>query len=113
MILGRGDMHWIEFPVSSAREQAGRRPAIIVQADTAPSLPTVFVFPLTSNPHASRFPGTFEVEASSSSGLHARSVVLSFQLRAIDRNRVGERLGSLDPRDLTSLDAHLRSLLSL
>lgn len=113
MTLRRGDIHWIEFPVSSAREQSGRRPAIIAQADTTPSLPTVFVAPLTSNPRASRFPGTFEVEASAGNGLQARSVVLAFQLRAIDRNRVKERLGSLDPQDIATLDAHLRSLLNL
>ena len=113
MTLRRGDIHWIEFPASSAREQAGGRPAIIVQTDTTPALPTVFVVPLTSNPRASRFPGTFEVEPTPESGLQVRSVVLAFQLRAIDRNRVGERLGSLDSRDLATLDGHLRSLLSL
>ena len=113
MNLKRGDIHWIEFPARSAREQAGRRPAIIVQSDTAPALPTIFVVPLTSNPRASRFPGTFEVEASVRNGLQARSFVLSFQLRAIDRNRVGERLGSLDPQDLSILENQLRSLLSL
>jgi mRNA interferase MazF len=111
--LRRGDIHWIEFPASSAREEAGRRPAIIVQADAVPALPTVLVVPLTSNPRASRFPGTFEAEASATTGLHARSVVLAFQLRAIDRTRVKERLGCLAPQDLTTLDAHLRSLLSL
>lgn len=113
MTLRRGDIHWIEFPPSAAREQAGRRPAIIVQSDTAAPLPTVFVVPLTANPRASRFAGTFEVEPSASNGLQARSVVLAFQLRAIDRTRVGERLGSLDPKDLATLESHLRSLLSL
>jgi len=76
--LRRGDIHWIEFPRSSAREQAGRRPAIIVQADSAPPLPTIFVVPLTANPRASRFPGIFAVEGSPATGLQVRSVVLAF-----------------------------------
>ena len=113
MTLRRGDIHWIELPASSAREQAGRRPAIIVQTDTTAPLPTVFVVPMTANPRARRFPGTFEVEPSAGNGLQARSVVLAFQLRAIDRTRVVERLGSLDSGDLTVLESHLRSLLSL
>lgn len=50
MKVRRGDIHWIEFPGSSTREQAGRRPAIIAQADSVPLVPTVFVVPLTSNP---------------------------------------------------------------
>ena len=113
MSLRRGDIHWIEFPASTAREEMGRRPAIIVQADTAPALPTVFVVPLTSNLRAARFPGTLEVEPSLGNGLKVPSVILAFQLRAIDRIRVAERLGSLDPQDLAALDGHLRSLLSL
>lgn len=113
MTLRRGDIHWIALPASSAREQAGRRPAIIVQTDTTEPLPTVFVVPLTTNPRAGRFPGTFEVEPSPGNGLQVRSVVLAFQLRAIDRTRVAERLGSLDSGDLTVLESHLRSLLSL
>ena len=113
MTLRRGDIHWIEFPSSSAREQAGRRPAIIGQAAKSPALPTVFVAPITANLRATRFPSTFEIESTASNGLKTRSVVLAFQLRAIDRNRVAERLGTLDPQDLATLERHLRSLLSL
>jgi mRNA interferase MazF len=111
--LARGDIHWIEFPASSAREQAGRRPALIVQSDSAPPLPTVFVVPLTANLRASRFPNTVEIEPSAASGLTVRSVILSFQLRAIDRTRIGARLGSLDPQTLSVVESHLRLLLSL
>ena len=113
MNLRRGDIHWIEFPASSAREQSGRRPAVIVHADDSPPLPTVFVVPVTSNLRASRFPGTFEFEPSTANGLTDRSVLLAFQLRAIDRNRVGERVGCLDSSALAALERHLRSLLSL
>jgi mRNA-degrading endonuclease toxin of MazEF toxin-antitoxin module len=35
--LRRGEIHWIEFPPSAAREQAGRRPAIIIRTDTSGS----------------------------------------------------------------------------
>jgi mRNA-degrading endonuclease toxin of MazEF toxin-antitoxin module len=91
----------------------GPRPAIIVQADTALPLTTVFVVPLTANLRASRFAGTFVMEALPGTGLQARSVVLAFQLRAIDRDRVGERLGALTSKDLITLESHLRSLLAL
>ena len=113
MNLRRGDIHWIEFPASSAREQSGRRPAVIVHADDSPPLPTVFVVPVTSNLRASRFPGTSEIEPSTANGLTDRSILLAFQLRAIDRNRVGERVGCLDSSALAALERHLRSLLSL
>jgi mRNA interferase MazF len=111
--LRRGDIHWIEFPPSSTREQVGRRPAIILQGETTTTLPTVFVVPLTTNPRAARFAGTFAVEPSPRNGLPGRSIVLAFQLRALDRTRIGQRIGSLEPADLVALDGHLRSLLSL
>ena len=113
MSLRRGDIHWIEFPPTTAREQGGRRPAVVVQAETAPPLPTVFVVPLTSNPRADRFPGTFPVEPAASTGLALRSTVLAFQMRAIDRRRVGERLGALGAEDVHRLNTLLRSLLAL
>jgi hypothetical protein len=51
--------YWVELPDSGGREQAGRRPAIILQNDMyAASLPTVLVVPLSSAIAALRFPGT-------------------------------------------------------
>lgn len=29
-----GDIHWIELPLTNGREQAGHRPAVIVQDET-------------------------------------------------------------------------------
>ena len=113
MRLRRGDIHWIEFPPSPTREQAGQRPAITLHAETGPSLPTVFVVPLTTNPRAARFAGTFAIQASPRNGLQERSVILAFQLRAIDSSRIRERIGSLESQDLAALEGHLRSLLSL
>lgn len=113
MSLRRGDIHWIEFPPTTAREQTGRRPAIVVQSDSAPPLPTVFVVPLTSNPRADRFPGPFAVEPAAGTGLPLRSIALAFQMRAIDRRRVGEHLGALRTEDIRTLDTLLRSLLAL
>ena len=54
-----GDIHWVELPDAGGREQAGRRPAIVMQDDIyAGSLPTTMVIPLSSSLAALRFPGT-------------------------------------------------------
>ncbi len=43
-----GDVYWVEFLPRGGHAQAGRRPAIIVQADAhAALLPTVLLIPLT------------------------------------------------------------------
>jgi mRNA interferase MazF len=76
-------------------------------------LPTVVVVPLTSQKAALRFPATFLIQPSSSNGLTSESVVLAFQLRAIDKSRVKQVLGKLQPQEMADLNHHVHKLLHL
>ena len=81
-----GDLVWVEFPAGAGRAQAGRRPAIVAQAShVSAKLPTVLLFPLTSQQDALRFPGTVLVEPDLGNGLRRPSVALVFQLTSIDK----------------------------
>jgi hypothetical protein len=41
-----GDIHWVELPASTGREQHGRRPGIVIQEDSySAGLPVVLVVP--------------------------------------------------------------------
>jgi len=114
--MARGDVVMVEFPEpagKSGREQLGRRPAIAVQTDDAPGLPTLMVIPLTSQLSALRFPFTLRIEPSNQNGLTMPSALLVFQLRAIDRLRVSRTIGRLESRYLDGLDDLLRRLLRL
>jgi mRNA interferase MazF len=92
-----GELHWVDFPSTEGHEQAGRRPAIVLQDDEyAISVSTKFVIPVTGQPANLRFPATVAIEPTATNGLRKLSVALVFQARAIDRRRVGERMGSLD-----------------
>src|SRR5438093_12408975 len=91
-----GDVHWVDFPPRGGREQAGRRPAIVLQSESASAaLPTALCVPLTSQVDALRFPGTLLVEADASNGLRRASVALVFQLTAIDRRQISTSLGNV------------------
>ncbi len=91
--MTNGEIHWVELPDTGGREQAGRRPAIVIQNDRyAGSLPTVLVIPLSSAIAALRFSGTALIKTDKTSGLKTDSVALVFQLRAIDRGRIKEKL---------------------
>jgi mRNA interferase MazF len=93
-----GDIHWIDLPDADGREQAGRRPAVVLLTQPyCEQLPVVLVVPLTSALAALRFPGTLLLEPNERNGLRQQSVVLVFQLRAVDRTRVGERVGATGP----------------
>lgn len=91
-----GDLHWVELPARGGHAQAGRRPAIIAQADAQTArLPTVLLIPLTTQMDALRFPGTVLVEADARNGLRRASVALVFQLAAVDRRFIVSRIGEI------------------
>ncbi len=107
-----GEIHWVDLPDAGGREQSGRRPAIIIQNDGyAGSLPIVLVIPLSSAIAALRFPGTAPIKASPTSGLRTDSVALVFQLRAIDRGRIKEKVGTVSESELVEIRLELAKLL--
>ena len=92
--MARGDVLLISLPATDGREQSGRRPAVAVQTDIAGE-PMLMVAPVTSNLKASRFRFTVKIEPSAGNGLSETSVIMVFQMRAIDKARIIKKLGSL------------------
>jgi len=112
--MPRGDIFSVELPYRGGREQAGRRPAVAVQTNSTTSqLPTLMIVPMTSSLAALRFPHTVQIEASNTNGLTQPSVLLVFQLRAIDQKRVLHKIGKLEQHYLSQLDAEIKNLLDL
>lgn len=92
-----GEIYWVELGKARGHQQAGRRPAIVLQGSLASqSLPTVLMVPLTTQLDALRFPGTVLIEPSEQNGLKRASVALVFQLTAVDTRFVQERVGQLE-----------------
>ena len=113
-----GDIHWAELPPptpgQNRREQAGRRPCLIVDSSPWGSrVPTVVVVPFTTNLRTLSFPLTIFVKRSRENGLHQPSVLLLFQLLALDRSFLGERTGSVDIDTMDEVRTELRMMLGL
>ena len=109
--MNNGDIHWVELPIVSGREQRGRRPVVIIQDERiGEKLPTVLVVPLTSSQRALRFAGTALIEATTKSGLKNASVALVFQALAIDRSRVDDKTGSVSEQERAEIQKQLRIL---
>ncbi|PHJ61838.1 hypothetical protein VF14_19485 [Nostoc linckia z18] len=108
--MARGDILLVGLPESDKREQKGNRPAIAVQTDVATS-PMLMIVPVTSSLSALRFPFTIRIEASEQNGLTLPSVAMVFQLRAIDRKRIIQKIGELELQYLTQVDTEIWQML--
>ena len=106
-----GDMHWVDLPAVNGREQRGRRPAVVLQDDNyGGDLPVVLVIPLTTARATMRFAGTTLIRPTAENGLRQASVALVFQLRAIDRHRIQERIGTVSAEVLNAMFEELGKL---
>jgi mRNA interferase MazF len=108
--MARGDVLLVNLPSSDKREQSGRRPVVAVQTDVAGE-PMLIVAPITSNLSASRFNFAVKIEPSSENGLDLPSVVMIFQMRAIDKNRIIKLIGKLSADDLKKIDTEIWQML--
>ena len=109
--MARGDVLIVSLPATDGREQSGRRPAVAVQTDIAGE-PMLMVAPVTSNLKASRFRFSVRIAPSLENGLTETSVIMVFQMRAIDKARVVRRLGALSDADLRLVDAEIWKMLT-
>jgi mRNA interferase MazF len=77
------------------------RPAIVLSEVEAG---IVMIIPFTSNAQALRFPHTIDVNSSAENGLNSRSIALVFQMRAIDRRRIKNRIGIIEGKTMGKID---------
>ena len=108
----RGEVWQLDFDPVRGREQGGRRPALVLSADTYNSGPSglIVVAPLTTRDK--RVPLHVRIEPPEG-GLARTSFVKIDDVRAVAKTRLGRRLGSVTPATLESAEASLRILLDL
>lgn len=113
--MARGDVAYFNLPLPrGSRVQGGRRPAVLVIADSALiGNPIVTIVPLTSNITATRFPFTFRIDPSSQNGLTVPSIALVYQLCAADRTHLDHVVGKLEDVHLTMIDDLIKQMLGM
>lgn len=102
-----GDFVWLTFDPQAGREQAGRRPALVLSPRTYNvKSGLALVCPITNQ--VKGYP--FEVAVSSGQG--ATGVILTDQLKSVDwKARRAERLGHCTPEIIEEVRARLAPLL--
>ena len=108
MIPARGDLVWLDFDPQTGREQAGRRPAIVLSESEFNDLTGfAFVCPITSQAKDYAFEVPLPV------GLPITGVVLTDQLKSLDvRKRKFKVIGNV-PCDSEFMRGILRNVRSI
>ena len=96
MIVKRGDMFYADLSPVVGSEQGGIRPVLIIQNDLGNKYsPTVIAAAITSQTNKTKLPTHIELDEKTS-GLKSNSVVLTEQIRTIDKSRLKEKIGHID-----------------
>ncbi len=106
--MKKGDMVLIEIPVGKGHEQEGLRPSIIFSNETAG---IVSIIPFTTQKRALNYDFTLEIPKSKNNGLQLDSIALIFQLRAIDKKRIKDKIGVLEDKYLFEISKMIKEML--
>ena len=107
MIVHRGEIYYADLSPVVGSEQGGVRPVLIVQNDVGNKLsPTVIAAAITSKKSKADLPTHITVDAQGS-GLLKDSIVLLEQVRTLDKHRLREKMGRLDPDSMNRVDQAL------
>ena len=107
MEVRRGDIYYADLSPVVGSEQGGVRPVLIVQNDVGNKYsPTVIAAAITSKKFKTQLPTHISVHADEC-GLAKDSIVLLEQVRTLDKQRLRERMGSLDENEMSKINQAL------
>ncbi len=108
----RGEIWWVDLSPGRGREQGGRRPGLVVSVDAFNHGPAdlVVVVPLTTKRKG--IPFHVEIDPPEG-GVDRLSYVKCEDVRTVSKERLAERLGSVDAATVAQVEDRLRILLGL
>ncbi len=107
MNIKRGEIYYADLSPVIGSEQGGVRPVLIIQNDVGNKYsPTVIAAAITSQHNKNKLPTHISVDADNC-GLAKDSIVLLEQVRTIDKQRLKEKMGSLDNNSMDMVDKAL------
>ena len=113
MMIKRGEIYYAELNPVVGSEQGGIRPVLVVQNDIGNQFsPTTIVAAITSQIAKAKLPTHVEVRARRS-GLERDSVILTEQVRTIDKSRLKEKVAVLDGEIMLRVDKAIEISLGL
>ncbi|MDR3556142.1 MAG: type II toxin-antitoxin system PemK/MazF family toxin [Syntrophobacteraceae bacterium] len=102
--IKRGEIHRVDFEPVRGSEHGRPRPALVIQNDVGNLYsPITIVIPLTSRVSEKSCPPNVLFKAGVA-GLPKNSELVTNQIRAVDKSRVGDRLGSVPDKLMEAVE---------
>jgi len=107
----RGEVRWANLNPTRGHEQAGRRPVLILSHDIFNKRSgTVIAMDLTSQPQKAYFPLTYSLEPGQ---LQKPSWVKISQIRTLSVERIGKKVGAVEPEQLAEIVDGLNQIIGI
>ena len=105
----RGEIRWADLNPTVGRERSGERPVLILSHDVFNERSgTVIAMALTSQEQRAGFPLTYEILKSK---LPKRSWVKNSQIRTLSTERIGRKIGLVNPEELAQIVEGLNEII--
>ncbi len=102
-MIKRGELYYADLSPVVGSEQGGVRPVLIIQNDIGNRYsPTIIAAAVTSQMGKNKLPTHIELDTTC--GLPKNSVILTEQLRTLDKTRLKERIGILDTKAMEKVN---------
>ncbi len=107
----RGEIRWADLNPVRGREQAGRRPVLILSQDIFNQRSgTVIAVALTSQDQRAGFPLTLELATEQ---LPKRTWVKISQIRTLAVERIGRKIGQVSPEEIAQVIEGLNEIIDV
>ncbi|MEQ8200464.1 MAG: type II toxin-antitoxin system PemK/MazF family toxin [Syntrophomonadaceae bacterium] len=112
-MIKRGEIYFAQLNPVVGSEQGGIRPVLVVQNDVGNQYsPTTIVLAITSQINKAKLPTHVELKAHTY-GMERDSVILTEQIRTIDKTRLKQRIAVLDETTMAKVNEALAISLEL
>lgn len=103
-LVERGDIYYANLEPVQGSEQGGMRPVLIIQNDVGNQhSPTTIIASITTKIKKAQMPTHVEIKASEN-GLQFDSVIMLEQIRTIDKQRLEDKITTIDLVTLQAVD---------
>jgi mRNA interferase MazF len=114
MFIGckRGELYLVNWNPGRGSEQAGMRPALVIQNDIGNKHSPTTIVAACSTARAKSYPFTVGITAKES-GLAKDSTINLSQIMTIDKRRLEEKIGELSPGKMSAIDEAVKNSLGI